>query len=553
MTALDGVNGTVCNADQYSQSLTSHDSRSPLISCLTHGQSIGLALTAGSSFISLASVLVILICRNVLWYRKKFPGGDWKLFRGPSDIYMFTLFSFDILQALGGVLDVRWAHNAIVTRGSYWEVQGIIQQIGELEVALTTLVLAVHTFVGALWRVGLEAPRFAFRLVGFVCVFITLGVSIGAATHGNYEVPTPYWCWVSPQFPGERLGGEYVWLWALLRLDPDNIDRWRSFWASHPPTSLRTNPTEDLVRHPSNHLPSVRLATKPHSIEPQARDHFYNTSLPSITGKYSQRTLRSVQGSPFTELHSIKPKHYSHILKSEIKVSENRGLCLKFLRECVRYGENVVMTCTAFVPYSSFSRPRKSQDLVDDVARLGTEWHGLSISPPVVSSLSTTGTGDNTQHILRSVRLSLWTELGSVEPKQYPFILKAEIKFSENRRLCDNFLRECVRYGEHVVMTCIPFVTYPSSSWSKNSRDLVDDLARLGTERTEVSTETAVQPRGMWTFNSVHKKSVSLLQRMDTELGTLFSCISAWITKLDAYSSSPALKMIKDLQRLSCL
>ncbi|KAH9953521.1 hypothetical protein BC827DRAFT_129599 [Russula dissimulans] len=220
MTALDGVNGTVCNADQYSQSLTSHNSRSPWISCLTHGESIGLALTAESSFISLASVLVIfiLICRNVLWYRKNslLVGGDWKLFRGPSDIYMFTLFSFDILQALGGILDVRWAHNGIVTRGSYCEAQGIIQQIGELGVALTTLVLAIHTFVGALWRVGLEAPRFAFCLVGFVCVFITLWVSIGAATHRNYEVPTPYWCWVSPQFPGERLGGEYVWLWAAL-------------------------------------------------------------------------------------------------------------------------------------------------------------------------------------------------------------------------------------------------------------------------------------------------------------------------------------------------
>jgi len=81
----------------------------------------------------------------------------------------------------------------------------------------------------------------------------------------------------------------------------------------------------------------------------------------------------------------------------------------------------------------------------------------------------------------------------------------------------------------------------------------VDDLARLRKETTEVSTETAVQPRGMRTFNSVHEKSVSLLQRMDTELGTLFSCIAAWITKLDAYSSSPALKVMKDLQRLSCL
>jgi len=39
---------------------------------------------------------------------------------------------------------------------------------------------------------------------------------------------------------------------------------------------------------------------------------------------------------------------------------------------------------------------------------------------------------------------------------------------------------------------------------------------------------------------------------MDTELGTLFGCISGWVTKLDAYSTFPGLK-IKDLQRLSCI
>jgi|SRR5712671_2339479 len=57
---------------------------------------------------------------------------------------------------------------------------------------------------------------------------------------------------------------------------------------------------------------------------------------------------------------------------------------------------------------------------------------------------------------------------------------------------------------------------------------------------------------GMRRFNSLHKKSVSLLQRMDTELGPLFGCISAWVTKLDAYSTFPTLK-IKDLQRISCI
>src|SRR6266851_63852 len=45
MTTLDGVHGTVCNAQQYQQSLASPDSRDPSISCLTHGQTIGLTVS----------------------------------------------------------------------------------------------------------------------------------------------------------------------------------------------------------------------------------------------------------------------------------------------------------------------------------------------------------------------------------------------------------------------------------------------------------------------------------------------------------------------------
>ena len=110
---------------------------------------------------------------------------------------------------MGGVLDVRWAHNGIVTTGHYCTAQGIIQQIGEVGVALITLVrltfltmyfglrptvrqfLAVHTFVAALWQVGLHARGVALGMVCLACIFITLWVAIGAKVHHNYETPTP--------------------------------------------------------------------------------------------------------------------------------------------------------------------------------------------------------------------------------------------------------------------------------------------------------------------------------------------------------------------------
>ncbi|KAI9508220.1 hypothetical protein F5148DRAFT_1198381 [Russula earlei] len=220
MTVLDGVNGTVCNMQQYQQSLLSLTSPSPdpSISCLTHGQSIGLALTAEASLISLVCVVIIfiLIVRNIIRHRKAFPNGDWKLLRVPPDIYMLSLFIFDVVHATGGILNIRWAGKGIVTTGQYCLAQGIMKQIGELGTALITLILAAHTFISALWHVGFEARRFAFAIVGLTCVFIALWVGIPNGAHKNYEAPSPYWCWISPQFNAERLAGEYVWLWVAL-------------------------------------------------------------------------------------------------------------------------------------------------------------------------------------------------------------------------------------------------------------------------------------------------------------------------------------------------
>ena len=48
---------------------------------------------------------------------------------------------------MGGVLDVRWAHNGIVTTGHYCTAQGIIQQIGEAGVALITLVRPIFRMI----------------------------------------------------------------------------------------------------------------------------------------------------------------------------------------------------------------------------------------------------------------------------------------------------------------------------------------------------------------------------------------------------------------------
>jgi hypothetical protein len=59
----------------------------------------------------------------------------------------FSLFTFDLLQSIGGILNIRWAHNGIVTTGHYCTAQGLVEQIGELGVALITLVCLLSYYL----------------------------------------------------------------------------------------------------------------------------------------------------------------------------------------------------------------------------------------------------------------------------------------------------------------------------------------------------------------------------------------------------------------------
>ena len=50
--------------------------------------------------------------------------------------------------------------------------------------------LAVHTFVTALWEVGLQARGVALGMVSLVCILIALWIAIGASIYKKYETPT---------------------------------------------------------------------------------------------------------------------------------------------------------------------------------------------------------------------------------------------------------------------------------------------------------------------------------------------------------------------------
>ncbi|KAI0298318.1 hypothetical protein BC826DRAFT_1174220 [Russula brevipes] len=171
--------------------------------------------------------------------------------------------------------------------------------------------------------------------------------------------------------------------------------------------------------------------------------------------------------------------------------------------------------------------------------------------PPSVHDLgsmasSLSGVAKAAYRALKSARLGPSAEV-FLRPVHYSVMLRAECNLLENRGSFVDFLRECIRYGKTVVMTCVAFVPYSPFSRSRASQDLVGGAARFKTERTKVSSETTVLSRDMRKFNSIYKKSLSSLHQMDRQLETLFSCIDVWVARLDGYSTFPAFD-IKHLQ-----
>jgi len=208
---MSRLTGTVCTPEENTLA-----SSSTSISCLTRGQSIGLALTAESGFISTIAVLGVFFLVARKYFLKV------KLIQRPTDLYMLSLFTSDLIQALGAVLDIKWVHEGKVYTGSYCTAQGAIQQLGETGVALATLTIAIHTLIVVMWGKLKHQLIVAYIVVALIWLFVILFVSISISVHTRgsdyYETPTPYWCWIGDgqRYNAERIAGEYIWLWVTL-------------------------------------------------------------------------------------------------------------------------------------------------------------------------------------------------------------------------------------------------------------------------------------------------------------------------------------------------
>jgi len=207
-----------CSPEEYARSITNHTS----ITCLDTEDSIGITVTAEAGLLSLIAILYIflVIAHNVRKRIRNDPNASLRILHQPMDILMASLLIGDILQAIGIVLSLKWVHDGKVEIGSFCNAQGIIKIFGATGVALSTLAIAVYTFLG-IWVTANFSMRFTYGLVLAIWSFIGLLVAVSTTVNRNQDVsfmgPTPYWCWVSNRLAW-RMAVEYLWMWLTLFL-----------------------------------------------------------------------------------------------------------------------------------------------------------------------------------------------------------------------------------------------------------------------------------------------------------------------------------------------
>ncbi|KAJ1306917.1 hypothetical protein OPQ81_007900 [Rhizoctonia solani] len=195
--------------------------------CLTTGAVVGLSFHAQTGLISLVALLILLyiIARNYVRNLYKPPPGQWRLFRGNVDILMLNLVIADMLMSFGAISDIRWAYDRQVYCGSFCNAQGTVQTMGETAAALSTLAVAIYTFLAVnAARPPNYRPWICLAVVVAIWLWCLLWPVILLKKYdhpgpgGDKDVeyaftPTPWWCWINAKYLPERIVAEYLWLW----------------------------------------------------------------------------------------------------------------------------------------------------------------------------------------------------------------------------------------------------------------------------------------------------------------------------------------------------
>ncbi|KAF9050121.1 hypothetical protein BJ165DRAFT_1592200 [Panaeolus papilionaceus] len=196
--------------------MSNHDSKVP--TPFNFGQKLGLFFTVLAACLSAVSVTAILAFFILKWIRRRwhvFRNRGWRNDTDATDSSLFVnLMLADLIQAIALFPNVKWMINGEISIGALCTTQAVLKHIGIVGVSLTSLMIAIHTFVVLVlrWRVS----RLASALMVFaIWVSVAIIVGIPNIVHRNatYYGEAGYWCWIHDAFPTERIVAHYLWIW----------------------------------------------------------------------------------------------------------------------------------------------------------------------------------------------------------------------------------------------------------------------------------------------------------------------------------------------------
>ncbi|KAI6119804.1 hypothetical protein F5141DRAFT_35339 [Pisolithus sp. B1] len=147
--------------------------------------------------------------------------------------YFLNLMVSDLIQAVGGLLNIKWIVEASVYPCPFCTVQGIsalllleirlslfagfFKQVADVGVALSTMAIALHMLQVLVlgWR---SPPKFALLILAIIWLSILILVVVPNVAQHNIYGPTDYWCWIDGG-TAEQIGLDYVWMWLAAVLN----------------------------------------------------------------------------------------------------------------------------------------------------------------------------------------------------------------------------------------------------------------------------------------------------------------------------------------------
>jgi len=178
------------------------------------GVRLGIVFIVESACLSAAAVTSLLL--YIAYSAIKLKRGASRTWTVSTHIhyYFVNLLVSDLIQAIGGIMSIKWIVDAGVTEGTLCTAQAIFKQMGDVGVALTSLTIALHTFCVLVFGFR-SPPKTAIIVIATIWTFIALIVGLGVSTHRGevYYGNTQYWCWITKDFSKQRIALEYFWLW----------------------------------------------------------------------------------------------------------------------------------------------------------------------------------------------------------------------------------------------------------------------------------------------------------------------------------------------------